>query len=348
MSHDIRIDEQDQASIFTVEQAPWHGLGAVLQQPPTAAKGIQAAQLDWEVDKAPLFYHLSIEHTGIVQGRYALIPGNGWIGRERPVFGLASDKYKVLQNREAFAFFDPLVSKGHASYESAGSLGKGERVWVLAKIKGDMTIGPDDKVDRYLLLSNTHDGQNAVKVLFTPIRVVCQNTLSMALNDIQNAISIPHDALMAPRLNEVADKLYLELSERYCSIEEGFRRLYAKPLETPQAKGYFQVVYPDPPPLPEPVDEPQAQRRLKQCAVSKEDRDECLNIFENGRFKNMRGARTMWGAYNAVTEYEDHFRRVRYGQRWSRSRLNSIWFGESRYRKLRAFKAAREFASKKA
>ena len=98
--------------------------------------------------------------------------------KEAVALGLVSNRYVPLQNIEAFSFFEPFIHNGWAQFHTAGALGNGERVWVLAKLDGQIVIGKDDAIDRYLLLSNKHDGTGAVSIRFTPIRVVCQNTLN--------------------------------------------------------------------------------------------------------------------------------------------------------------------------
>jgi len=110
----------------------------------------------------------------------------------------------MLQNTEAFTFFDPIIHAGAAFYESAGALGKGERVWVLARVTSDHEIVPGDRISKYLLLSNSHDGKGAVHVKFTPVRVVCRNTLNQAI-ERGPTLRVAHTSSMKDRLKEVAE-----------------------------------------------------------------------------------------------------------------------------------------------
>lgn len=342
MAHELHLEDNGHASMFYVSEPPWHGLGKRLNAPPSAAEGIHAAGLDWEVVKAPLFYHASIKHTDIVPNRFALVPGEGWPDRKRPMFGMVTEKYHILQNCDAFAFFDPMVKKGYAQYETAGALGKGERVWVLAKLPEAIQVDPEDRVERYILLSNTHDGHSAVSVKFTPIRVVCQNTLSMALNDARQAFSIQHDETLFPRLGEAADEMRDRIETRYEQIAADFLTLRNVTIASDQAEAYFNTVYAEPDDLPPPTDEYQERLQKERRRILQRDREACLRIYQDGPRARMKGSRTLWGAYNAVTEYVDHGRMSSSSPRRMRSRLNTIWFGEGQRRKLRAFDEAKK------
>jgi phage/plasmid-like protein (TIGR03299 family) len=162
---------------------PWHGLGQKLDGPATSVEAIQAAHLDWDVIKVPLFTKQ--------RGRYRDIPNRFGVVRadksskgDTAVLGIVGASYKPFQNRQAFAWFDGIVGEGKAIYHTAGALGEGERVWILAKLPGEIRVLGDDVVNKFLLLSNSHDGESSIQVKFTPIRVVCNNTLTMALSKL--------------------------------------------------------------------------------------------------------------------------------------------------------------------
>ena len=132
MAHNLSISNGE-ASMFYVGEPPWHGLGKRLQSPATAAEAIKAAKLNYEVMKCPL---IAVHEDAAlsVRGKFAIVRKDLWGQKECPVFGIVGKDYRILQNSEAFEFFDPIAGKGAAIYHTAGALGEGERVWILAKL----------------------------------------------------------------------------------------------------------------------------------------------------------------------------------------------------------------------
>src|SRR5258708_1658778 len=166
--------------IAFVGDRPWHNLGVRVPASVTAAEMIKAARLSWSVDLLPAPGAHRIKGKPDVYNRYLIMREPVDREKETVALGLVSNRYVPLQNIEAFSFFEPFIHNGWAQFHTAGALGNGERVWVLAKLDGQIVIGKGDAVDRYLLLSNKHGGTGAVSIRFTPIRVVCQNTLNGA------------------------------------------------------------------------------------------------------------------------------------------------------------------------
>ena len=192
MAHEIYIKKDGKAAMMYVGEDPWHGLGTKLVNPPTSLEAIRAAGLDWEVDKFPLFAQFGKDRQFMKKvDRYALMPVDRIESPDCPVLGVVGQDYGIVQNRDAFTFFDPIISEKLATYETAGALGEGERVWVLAKLPGDIVVHKDDKVIKYLLLVNSHTGMASVQIKLTPVRVVCNNTLTMALS-FGESMRIPH------------------------------------------------------------------------------------------------------------------------------------------------------------
>ena len=157
-------------SMFYVREVPWHGLGTMVQEAPTSADALRLAGLDWEVKQR------SIQVCGGAKIENFKANVRSTDGK---VLGVVSDRYQIVQNTEAFSFTDELVG-GDVRYETAGSLQDGRKIWLLAKMPTRKVI--DDEVEPYLCFSNTHDGSGAIRVCMTPIRVVCNNTLNLALN----------------------------------------------------------------------------------------------------------------------------------------------------------------------
>ena len=221
MSHRIQV-EDGKASMMYVGQPPWHGLGQGLDSPATAEEAIQAAKLDWEVRKQPV-YAWGDAFAYPVEGKFAVVPVDRWGQDDCPVFGIVGPDYRPLQNREAFQFFDPIVGEGAAIYQTAGALGDGERVWILAKLPEDIKVADGDITKKYLLLSNSHDGTSSVQIKFTPVRVVCWNTLTMALSK-GPTIRVGHTPALKQRLARARDALHL-INAHYQRIEESFHAM---------------------------------------------------------------------------------------------------------------------------
>ena len=341
MAHELMFNDDGKAAMFYVNEVPWHKQGVQVNHPPTAAEAIKAAQLDWTLAKAPLFYHRSLTETAVIPDTYAVVPDEGWPNQERPILGVVSGRYEILQNQNAFAFFDPLIAKGYATYETAGALGKGERVWVLAKLGDPFEIGKGDKIERYLLLSNRHDGHGVVNVKFTPIRVVCQNTLSMALQDSREVFALRHDGDLFRRIENVADEMHERIEAQYQQIQNQFTAMHHTEIDMDQAADYFAVVYSDPA-APASLDEAQEKRRKERLQKLERARGCCTFILENSeRCRLGKEPATAWSAYNAVTEFVDHWRSEGLNGRAPTIGLNGIWFGDGQQRKLKAFNEAK-------
>ena len=181
---------QDQMAF--VGEIPWHRLGTEIPPDVTAAQMISAANLDWKVRKNPAPGARLIGSEKKHYDRYVMLRDPVGEETEAAALAIVGKGYEPLQNTDAFKFFEPFVEDKWAKFHSAGALGNGERVWVLAQLNEQIVIGNDDAIDRYLLLSNTHDGSGAVTIRFTPIRVVCQNTLNYAQKGGKGIISVRH------------------------------------------------------------------------------------------------------------------------------------------------------------
>ncbi|MBU1535506.1 DUF932 domain-containing protein, partial [Myxococcota bacterium] len=156
---------------------PWHTTGHVLNgSPQTAAEALEQAGLNWTATKMPI---IALDGTPI-HGQYAVIKED--IQGNTTAIGVVGSKYKIVQNRRAFTFFDAFIEAGLATYEGAGAFKGGSMIWVLAKLRNEIRITGNDLVARYLLLTNSHDGSSCVQVMFSPIRIFCSNQLAMLRN----------------------------------------------------------------------------------------------------------------------------------------------------------------------
>ena len=319
MSHNLLM-QNGQASMFYINEVPWHGLGTRLDKPATAHEAITAARLDWKVVKLPLF---AGSKRIPVTDRFAVVRRTGdLIERTDPVLGVVSNEYTPLQNHQAFQFFDPIVGQNAAIYHTAGALGNGERVWILAKLPGHIRVTGDDITEKYLLLSNSHDGKSSVTIKFTPVRVVCQNTLTLALNE-GSAWRVSHHSDIQQKLKQAHAMMGL-ITERFDDLEQTFQAMSRVQLNKDRLGEYLAAVYPD---SPEPD---------KQLLVQR-DRNWSEFFFDQGKGNRLAGVEgTLWAGFNGVTEWIDH-RKTRQN---SNQRLNSAWFGESARIKSRAFSVA--------
>jgi phage/plasmid-like protein (TIGR03299 family) len=283
--------------------------------------------LDWSVAKVPL-YVAGGPRLHEVPDRFAIVREDRLGQPDCPVFGIAGRDYVPLQNTDAFAFFDPLVIDGQATYETAGALGNGERVWVQARLTGDeLEVASGDVVQRFLLLSNGHNGSSSVQVKLTPVRVVCNNTLTLALSR-GLVIRIRHDEDMAERLAKAKELLGVVRRE-YDELAMLFRRLAAVELTRQRALEYFADVFPD------RATADSTQRALRHRAWA-------LHFYEHGRGNAAPRVReTLWAAYNGVTELVDHCR-ARAAADFTTKRLGSVWFGSGAAIKARALEVAEQ------
>lgn len=189
-------------SMFYVRETPWHGLGKQVEEALDSQSALKEAGLDWKVEQMAVF-------TGdgkVVPGYKANIRD-----RDRRVLGVVTDRYKVVQNLEAFSFTDDLLGRG-VRYETAGSIQDGKKVWILARMPREYII-TGEQITPYLVFSNSHDGSGAIRVALTPIRVVCQNTLNLALENAKRSWSMIHTGDIKGKLKEAEQTL--GLAEKY-------------------------------------------------------------------------------------------------------------------------------------
>ena len=201
MAHNINYNEQTgRYSFFSVKEKAWHGLGQIVEQYPTSEEAIKYAGLDYEVVKSPLFTNglelitdlndLDLNHKTLeVPNYFANIRTDN-----NTVLGVVGKDYHIVQNREAFNFFDAIVGGNEGIlYETAGALGNGERIFITAKLPDYIRVGNgDDVTEKYIFLTTSHDGSGSITAAFTPIRIVCQNTLNASLRNMTNVVRIKH------------------------------------------------------------------------------------------------------------------------------------------------------------
>lgn len=222
----------DVESMFYTREAPWHGLGTKVIEAPDSRNALILAGLDWNVIQEPIY-------TGAgepVGGYKANIRDT-----DRKVLGVVTDRYKVVQNHEAFAFTDSLLREG-VRYETAGSLQGGKRIWLLAHMPHEYMIS-GERFSPYLLFSSTHDGSGAVKVALTPIRVVCQNTLNLALSTAKRSWSMMHTGDIKGKIQEARETLFMA-GDYMDKLGREFEDLRKKPLTDKGVMDYIEILLP--------------------------------------------------------------------------------------------------------
>ena len=219
-------------TMFYTREKPWHGLGIRVAEAPSSEEALRLAGLDWQVKQAPIY-----TDTGEAIPDYKANIRD----RDRRVLGVVTDRYKIIQNQEAFAFTDALLGKG-VRYETAGSLQGGRRVWLLARLPKEYIIS-GEQVSPYLVFSNTHDGSGAVKVALTPVRVVCCNTLNLALDTAKRSWSMIHTGNIRDKLQEAEDTLFM--AEAYMmQLGKEFGNLQRQKITDRQVAEYIEMLLP--------------------------------------------------------------------------------------------------------
>ncbi len=319
MAHGIL--EQD--TMFSVKEKPWHKLGTVVETAPTVREAIKLAGLDWKVELRPLCTN---ENEPIAISSHQAVVKEGTTS----VLGVVGQSYHPLQNTEAFEWFEPFLENDLASLETAGSLFNGKKVWILAKTHKEADVVNGDTVESYILLSNSHDGSSTVKVGFTPIRVVCNNTLSYAEGaNISKLIRVKHTSSVVENLQLVRD-LMDTVNTQFIATVEQYRELTRRDVSVEDLRKYVKQVFSSQK-LENIITDYEAREKAEIEAERKKLLARVEEIFE------LEPARKTWNMYNAVNSYLCHDR-----CRNAELRQNSIWFGDSKLLDRKAFELARK------
>lgn len=299
-------------SMFSVREVPWHGLGAVLDCPPaTIAEAIERSGLGWQVKREPI---------AVDRGEVATV-GEWWLPRceeipgyyatvrqdTREVLGIVGERYRIVQNQDAFQFVDQLLGSA-MHFETAGSLHGGRRIWVLARLPEHVEIG-GDPVRPYVLLMNSHDGSTAVIAATTSVRVVCQNTLNWGLSRATQRFSIRHTEQISRRVHEARRVLELSI-DYYKQFKHTGDALASQRFTDRQLRQVLNQLYPS-------GTEDRASDRVTQACELRKDR--IVELFLHGDTQgNAPGSK--WAAVNAIVEFGDWLRPIRAGsERFARA-----------------------------
>ena len=267
-------------SMFSVREKPWHGLGRIVKEAPTSHDAIELAGLNWQVLSNPIYDGFGNEIKGFKANTRS---------SDNSVLGVVTDKYKIVQNTDAFDFTDNLIGE-EMFYETAGSLRNGKTIWLLGKMPERYIC--EDKFEPYIVFTNTHDGTGAVKIAMTPIRVVCNNTLNMALGSAKRSWSTKHMGNMEAKLSEARHTL--ELANDYLdnlAIEAD--KLANETMKEEDIIYTLNEMF--------PIEDDASDRQKQNIQNAKDGIMICMLRPDIAKFLN-----TKWGFINAVSDYVGH------------------------------------------
>jgi len=331
MAHDLATINGKVAMAFTGE-TPWHRLGTHEQTGFLSVEAaMQAASLDWNISLEPMFYLSGDRYVKTATRRAVIRDVDG------ALLSTVGAGYEPVQNHEAFAVLNDAVAEFGVKIETAGALGKGDRVWMLAKMTESVEAVPGDRVDGYFLVTTGHNGWTSYNARLTPVRVVCQNTLSMAMKSGNTLINLNHTVSQVARLEE-ARRIVTGLAAGLRSNGEIFQQLAHTTLTRAQVEAYVnEVLGIDPAAELSPVLE---KRQAKVIELTWSGKGQ--EMANDGLAADHA---SLWAAYNAVTEYVDHVRAQESDKpRMLQQANESAIFGTGARLKQKAFVVARRLA----
>ena len=267
-------------SMMYTRTVPWHGLGTKVDEAPSSADALRLAGLDWTVEQK----NIQLCGGSKIQNYKANVRSS-----DGQVLGIVSDRYKIVQNNEAFEFTDSIIG-GDVRYETAGSLNGGKKIWLLAKLPETEIAG--DKTEPYMCFSNTHDGSGAIRVCMTPVRVVCSNTLNLALDTAKRAWSVRHTGDLQSKMHEA--RICLQMANAYMGeLAKEADRLANTTVTRAQLDQILDELF--------PIDESSSQREKENV---KKLKDEFMVCYFAPDILKFRG--TAWGAVNAMSDMISH------------------------------------------
>jgi len=310
-------------SMFYFGEVPWHKKGTKLIDIPTSERAIIAAGLDWDVRKEKVYFDDTLNSKS---GCYYSIKNVSAIVRNdktgaESVLGIVGKRYTPVQNKNAFNFFDSIVGEKKAIYHTAGSLEDGKIIWILAKLPDGISISGNDEVELYTLLSNRHDGKRSLIVQPTPVRVVCNNTLNLALVERKQRMTFRHTTNIETQMKMAALSLNHSL-ETFSKTKEAYKLIASKSVDSVKLNEYFEEVL--------SIEEFSNKKNAKKNRL--------VNVFDHDVSTNSLNP-SLWIAYNAVTYWSDHEK----GN--SEKRLSNSWFGSGFAIKQKALDVAIRMAA---
>lgn len=274
-------------TMFYTREKPWHGLGIMVQEAPDSRGALELAGLDWNVVQRPIETQDGIPIPGFKANLRDI---------DNRVLGVVTDRYKVVQNYEAFAFTDSLLGEG-VRYETAGSLQEGRRTWLLAKLPQRYIISGDE-ITPYLVFMNSHDGTGSIKAAMTPIRVVCMNTLNLALSTAKRSWSTNHTGNIAGKMEDARYTL-LYADQYMAELGKAIDRMNRMKLTDRQVYEYIDALFPL-------IDQPTEQQK-KNLIRMKDDLKE--RYFAAPDLQHV--GKNAYRFVNAVSDFATHAKPLR-------------------------------------
>lgn len=336
MAHEIDFTTMTTGSAMFAYEPAWHGFGTVVQAAQTSADALRIAGLDWDVRLTDLAADFG---DGEGDARYKAIATHRATYRSDTgrALGAVGLRYRPLQNREAFAWMDEVVGESLAIWHTCGSLREGRKVWMLAKLPGTLEVTDRDVLEKYVLITNSHDGTGAVRLFPTSVRVVCANTLRLAIDTADRnrseggaplGLKLFHTAGSLSRRVQKAKQLLGVINDSHDEFANAARAMIAKPLSSKQVGDYFGGL----------VDGRSDRTRGKVLTALW---DRFALPTNEGTFKA-----NVWTAYNAASEYADHeLRVVGKGDVRTERKFQSVLFGSAHRFKERAWAGAVELTA---
>ena len=316
MAHEIE-EVNGVAQMAYAGAVPWHGLGTKVPNDLTPTQMLEAAGLNWNVSKVPAYATIAGNQVAI--GQSALVRS-----MDDSILDVVSDDWNPVQNEEAFDFFNEFVAAGDMEMHTAGSLKQGQIVWGLAKVKESFELFKGDQIDSYLLFSNFHKYGFSTDVRFTPIRVVCNNTLTLSLNSkVERMAKISHHKVFDP--GNVKEMLGIA-TDKLAKYKEMAQFLGSKKAKDEDIVEYFCRIFPV-----------TGSSEIKKKEVSKNAQIAMDILHTQPGSEYAEG--TWWQPFNAVTYLTDHLI-----GRSADTRLTSAWYGYNKGVKTKALEVAIEMA----
>lgn len=329
MAHNINFNQRTgRYSFFSVQQKAWHGLGQIVEDYPTSEEAIKHTGLDYEVVKSPLF----TKGSSLIETQDGLKLGSSDLDvpdyfanirtDNNAVLGVVGKDYHIVQNCEAFSFFDSIVGSNKGIlYETAGALGKGERIFITAKLPDYIRVGNgDDITEKYIFLTTSHDGSGSITAAFTPVRIVCQNTLNASLRNMTNVVRIKHTSGAKQRI-ETAHKVMGLANSMSNQLEEIFNKWSKVRVSDEEVKQLIQISLCPNKKTMELLKKGEDDEFSTMFKNTVEDAFAYAMMSETQQMETTKG--TLFGAYNAVTGYFQNVRKYRDNE----SKLQSIVMG---------------------